>query len=65
MPALIDSRFSNSRMANIEYLVTDVRRSEPPAVLFEVPGDYTKKDSSFADPYRRFYSRDHPAAQAR
>jgi hypothetical protein len=38
---LIYSRFSNSRTADIEYLVTNIRRVEPPAELFEVPADYT------------------------
>jgi len=38
---LIYSRFSDSRSGDIEYLLTNIRRLEPLADLFEVPADYT------------------------
>ena len=38
---IVYSRYSDPRTGVIEYRLTDVRRAEPAASLFEVPADYT------------------------
>lgn len=63
---LIYSRFFDSRTANIEYLVTNIRRVEPPTALFEVPADYTLRTVlSPSDPLVRIFPPDHRGAQKR
>jgi hypothetical protein len=38
---LIAATISDSRMGDVEYRLTSIRRGEPPAHLFVVPSDYT------------------------
>jgi hypothetical protein len=63
---LIYSRFSNSRTADIEYLLTNIRRLEPPAELFEVPADYTLWTVvDHTNPLMGFFPPEHRDAQKR
>jgi hypothetical protein len=63
---LIYSRFSNSRTAAVEYLVTNIRRLEPSASLFEVPADYTLWTViDTQNPLERFFPSENRGAQAR
>ena len=38
---VVSSRYSDPRTGVIEYKLTNIRRAEPPAELFQVPSDYT------------------------
>jgi len=63
---LIYSRFSDSRNGDVEYLLTNIRRLEPPAALFEVPADYRRWTVvSTSDPSIRLIPPQNSLAQAR
>jgi hypothetical protein len=48
---LVYSRTSDPRFGVVEYRVTNIRRTEPNADLFEVPHDYAIVRSSLKDPW--------------
>ena len=62
---LIQSRHSDSR-GTIEYRVSNIRRTEPPAHLFELPAYYTESpiQSSVNEPAMSFMSAESPRAGA-
>ena len=62
---LIQSRHSDSR-STIEYRVSNIRRTEPPARLFELPAYYTESpiQSSVNEPAMSFMSAESPRAGA-
>ena len=62
---LIQSRQSNPR-STIEYGVSNIRRTEPPAHLFELPTHYTENAilSSVNEPAMSFMSAESPRAGA-
>ena len=50
---VIASHYSD-KIATVDYEVTNIRRDEPPADLFEVPTDYTRATGSRDDPLVTF-----------
>jgi hypothetical protein len=61
---LVESRHSDSR-STIEYRLSNIRRTEPPAQLFEMPPDYMVDYSSTPhDPWISFTLADSPRAGA-
>jgi hypothetical protein len=62
---LIQSRHSDAR-STIEYRVTNIRRTEPPAHLFELPTHYTESpiQSTVNEPAISFVSAESPRAGA-
>jgi len=48
---VVYSRTSDPRLGVIEYRLTNIRRTEPSATLFEVPSDYTIVQSDVRDPW--------------
>jgi len=45
LKVLLSSKTSDPRIGETTYKLTELQRAEPPADLFEVPADYTVKDS--------------------
>lgn len=45
LKVLVMSKTSDPRMGETTYRLTDIQRADPPASLFEVPDDYTIRDS--------------------
>jgi hypothetical protein len=46
---IVHGRYIDSRTGEIEYRLTNIRRSDPPSRLFEIPADYTWRDVTTAD----------------
>ena len=52
MQLVVMTRFSDPRMGETTYKLTNINRTEPAKSLFEVPADYTIK-SGFQSPVRK------------
>jgi hypothetical protein len=46
---IVAAQSTDTRLGDVEYTLTNIRRADPTGTLFEVPGDYTS-DQTLADP---------------
>jgi hypothetical protein len=59
---IVTASHRSDDIASVDYTVTNIRRDEPRADLFEVPADYALTHGSKDDPLIRFASWQSPPA---